>query len=120
MKYIKLKLLQNLILDITYIIKSKWDNIDKYGNFSYSHITSTWYCTSYGYKISKIYNKSIKYVYTQSFDDYIEYLPVDVFKCMTTLLEDLICNTEEFDDEIKSDICYYIFHYRSIIIKNAC
>ena len=120
MKYIKLNILEILLIDITKIIKSKWDDVDLYGNHGYSHITSTWYCASYTYKFSKIYIKSIKYIYTHSYDDYKEMIPLDVFKCITTLLEDIIQNTSDFDDKLKNEICYHIFKYRSNIIKRVC
>jgi len=111
MKYIQLESFEKLLRKITIILL---DYVKE------NNIMGIWYSCGFRHGLFKKYNKHILYKYSCTFSEYTEYLPLDVFKCMTSLLEDLICNTKEFDDKIKDDLCYHIFQYRYKVIKHAC
>jgi len=110
MKYIRLDLLRKLIKDMTNLIT------DSGGMCCYGR----WFYASYMYKFTKQYKKHIVPEYTHSYNDYTDYIPLDIFKAITTTLEDYICNVDGLNDKLKNDVCIFIHQFRSNVIKYAC
>ena len=113
MKYIKLELLINLIKDIADLITYS-DNYYK-----------QWFYSVLIRKFNKKYMKHIITKYTSSYNDYVEYISLDIFKGFTTTIEDyiysdLMRSNGKLDDKIRDDVCIFIHKFRSKIIKDAC
>lgn len=109
MKYIKLELLRNLIQDM----------IKKLSNPPKICLHDNWFYASYMYKFTKKYDKHIIYKYSHSFDIYDEYISIDIFKAVTTTMEDYVYNTWGISDKIRDDVCLFIHKTRYEIIKHA-
>jgi hypothetical protein len=107
MKYIKLELLRNLIRDMVKIVS--FDD-GFYGG---------WFYASYMYKFTKKYDKHIIYKYSHSYDDYTDYITLDLFKSITTIMEDYMFVVNGLSDKIRDDVCLFIHKTRYEIIKHA-
>jgi hypothetical protein len=113
MKYINLKLLINLIKDIAYLITYN-DNYYK-----------QWFYAVLIRKFNKKYEKYIITKYGHSYNEYEEYISLDIFKGFTTTMEDyiygdLMSSNGKLNDKIRNDVCIFIHQTRSKIIKYAC
>jgi hypothetical protein len=115
MKYIQLDLLINLIKDIADLIAGRRCSCNYY---------KQWFYATYIYKFNKKYKKYIITKYTNSYNNYVEYISLGIFKGFTTILEDYIYNdnwfSDNLDDKLKDDVCIFIHRTRSDIIKNTC
>lgn len=119
MKYIKLDVLISLLKDIARLITNKDSRCFYYNQWFYA------VCI---YKFNKKYKNYIITKYTSSYNDYVEFISLDVYKGFTTTLEDYIYSDNEINgkfngtmnDKTKNDICIYIHKCRSKIIKDAC
>lgn len=104
MTYIKLDNIDNII---KHIYDACNTNINKY-----QKCDLCWDVCNMRHETFNKYDKQIH----RHIDDVFDYIPLDVYKSMTTEIEDYINNTKLLADEQKDDICRYIHLQRKSIL----
>lgn len=111
MKYIEYESFEKLLRRVITIL---------YDYLKENNTCKNWHICRFIQVLFKKYDKHIILKYSCTFHEYTEYISLDIYKAMTTYLEDYICNTKDLNEEIINIICLIIHKTRSKIIKNAC
>ena len=119
MKYINLKILLNLIKDIDDLITENCCHCCR------CYYYKQWFYAKHISDFNKKYKKYIITKYTHSYNEYVEYISLDIFKGFTTTMEDyiygdLMRSNGKLDDKLRDVVCIFIHQTRSKIIKDVC